>query len=450
MALFPYQLEGIALLRSRPGVLLADEMGLGKTVQVIAALEAMVEAGEITSALIVVPAGLLLQWRRELRRWAPGLRVSTVMGAPHDRRLAWHADAQVHVAGYETILVDAGILAATGRRWGVVVLDEAQRIKNPDGLTAQTIKSLRRDRSWALSGTPLENRIDDLISILAFVAPGRFDPAGYMVGLRRLLAEVQLRRRRADVLADLPPKLVSEVQIELPADQRASYERARTEGLVRLRDLGVELRISHVLELILRLKQICNVCPETGSSAKLQDLDSRIEAVVESGERALVFSQFTREPFGVARIARALSRFEPLVLTGGMDVASRASIVRAFESDQRRRLMILSLRAGGLGLNLTSASYVVHFDRWWNPALEAQAEDRTHRIGQTRPVNVYSYVTAGTIEERIAAILVRKRALFADIVDGVSIRRLGRLDLPTLIDAIDGAQARPPGAATDR
>jgi SNF2 family DNA or RNA helicase len=197
-----------------------------------------------------------------------------------------------------------------------------------------------------------------------------------------------------------------------------------------------------VLELILRLKQICNFCPETDASAKLDDLRERLAAVVAAGEKALVFSQFVEEPFGARRLQRELAQFAPLLLTGDLDAASRVGRIAEFERDPARRVMILSLRAGSLGLNLTAASRVFHFDRWWNPALEAQAEDRVHRIGQTRKVQVFAYLSAETVEERIDAILAEKRTLFADMVEGVGTLALRRLDLDTLLVAVGAARTR--------
>jgi SNF2 family DNA or RNA helicase len=434
--LFPYQATGVRALISKPSLLLADEMGLGKTIQAIAALRCMFAAGAARLVLVVAPAGLVLQWRREFRLWAPELRLLTVLGTSSARSAIWRGKAQVYIASYETVRTDLGGGGHGGHHWDVVIIDEAQRIKNPEADISRAVKRLPRRHGWALSGTPLENNLDDLISILDFVAPGRFRPGTFARGLHRLLAEVQLRRRRADVLQDLPPKLSVQVLVDLEPRQRLAYERAEREGIVRLTSLGADLQISHVLELILRLKQICNFCPETGASAKLIDLRERLKRIVTSGERALIFSQFAAEPFGVRRLAQELEEFQPLMLSGDLPVEPRAEVIRQFEREDERKVLLLSLRAGGVGLNLTAASYVFHFDRWWNPAVETQAEDRTHRIGQTKPVHVYSYLCSDTVEERVAEILTQKRLLFTDVVDSVSLRHIRRFDLIDLLSTV--------------
>jgi SNF2 family DNA or RNA helicase len=435
----PYQQAGIARLLAEPGVLLADEMGLGKTIQAIGALRVLLRDGAPKPALVVVPAGLVLQWRRQLREWAPELTLSTCMGPPEERRRRWRAGAQVYLAGFDSLRGDMALPAPYGPRrrlWQVVVVDEAQRIKNAHTAIAATIKALPRCRAWALTGTPLENRPDDAVSILDFVSPGLCDPLEMIAGLRRALSLVQLRRRRSDVLRELPPKTVFELAPELLPVQRAAYEIAHCEGLVWLRSLGAELRVTHVLELILRLKQICNACPRTGTSAKLDDLRRRLDEVAAADEKALVFTQFVGAPFGAEAIALAIKPLNPLLLTGRMSTAARDDAVALFAADPTRRVLVASLRAGGVGLNLTPASAVFHFDRWWNPAVETQAEDRAHRIGQTRPVQVFSYLTPDSIEQRIGEILGEKRALFEDIIENVSTASLRRLDLPTLLQAV--------------
>ncbi|MBN8892596.1 MAG: hypothetical protein BGP12_04275 [Rhodospirillales bacterium 70-18] len=433
-----YQQQGIARLVAG-SLLLADDMGLGKTVQAIGALRVLARDGATGPALIVVPASLLLQWRAQLRDWAPELRLSTVRGTPEERLAAWRAAADVYLIGYESLLADLpgrDAAAPRKRRWGVVVADEAQRLKNAHTEAAQALKALPRVRSWALTGTPLENRVDDLVSLLEFVAPGRFDPRTMMVGFRRLLDEMQLRRRRAEVLADLPAKTRFVIDPGMTPRQRHAYEVAEREGLVWLRSLGDAVQVSHVLELILRLKQICNAHPETGESAKLADLARRAEGHAATGEKLLVFSQFVAAPFGAVAIAERLRALRPLLLTGLQDATARAQAVAAFAQEPERRAMVLSLRAGGVGLNLTAASVVFHVDHWWTAAVAAQAEDRAHRIGQERPVQVFGYVCADTIETRIAAIVARKQALFDMYVDGVDMAALAGLELDDLLEAV--------------
>jgi SNF2 family DNA or RNA helicase len=191
--------------------------------------------------------------------------------------------------------------------------------------------------------------------------------------------------------------------------------------VVQLRALGPALRIANVLELIVRLKQLCNFEPATGVSAKMRDLEERLELLRESGQRALVFSQFTDDVYGVDAIAARLAAHEPLTLTGRMGLNQREEVIRRFRDDVRHRVLVLSLRAGGVGLNLQEASYVFHFDRWWNPAVEDQASDRSHRLGQRQPVNVYAYALEGSVEERILEVLREKRLLFEEIVEGAGI-----------------------------
>ncbi len=434
--LFGYQKDGIERLLNNRSMLLADEMGLGKTIQTIAALRILAARREVERALIVCPVGLISQWRRQIRIWAPDLAVSTAVGSSDQRRAAWRNDARLYLSNFEAVRADLDTPSAgVHRMWDVAVVDEAQRLKNPRSDVALVVKSLKRRRSWALTGTPLENRLDDLISLLDFAAPGEFDPGAMAVGLRGLMDKVQLRRRRAEVLDDLPPKFASVIGVDLTATQRAAYRKAEEEGTVWLRSLGRQLRISHVLELILRLKQICNFCPETGDSAKLADLRRRLHEFGASDAKALVFSQFVGQPFGVLRLAQELRKFRPLLITGGMDQPARSVAFDSFERDRSRCVMILSLRAGGTGLNLTAASRVIHFDRWWNPAVETQAEDRVHRIGQTRQVQVFAYLCADTVEERIDEIVDEKRSLFADLIDGVPAFALDRLDLDSLLRA---------------
>lgn len=424
--LFPYQIEGVRTLLGAPRLLLGDEMGLGKSVQAIAALRILLHRREIGRALLVVPASLLEQWRREWRRWAPEIVVWSIGGAASSRRFGWRARAHVTLVSYETLRADADLKRGPLQQsWGVVVLDEAQKIKNAEAEITRVCLQLPRAKSWILSGTPLENSVEDLASLLEFLTTQRL--SGW--NLRATLATLQLRRRKSEVLAQLPPKISADVPLELAPAQRRAYENARQNGIVALREGA--LTIENVLALLTRLKQICNFDPRTGASAKADDLSARLAEIGAEGHKSLVFTQFADDTFGARRLASALAEFAPLVFTGDLSGPQRTAVLDRFADDENSKVLILSLRAGAQGLNLPHASYVFHFDRWWNPAIEAQAEARAHRLGQQRPVHVYRYVSPNTVEERIQQVLQEKSALFDEMIEGASLdtARLSRDDL---------------------
>ena len=428
--LMPYQQTGVEAFLQNERLLLADDMGLGKTIQAIAALRILHARGDLASCLVVAPASVLRQWRAELDKWAPEMSAIIVRGSRDDRAWQWRMQRDVKMVSYDTLRSEHGNRSPIFRKkWDVVIADEAQRAKNRNP-TSAALKGLLRARSWAMTGTPIENDEAELASIMEFIDhDGEGTSPRYVPGevLRERHRTLQLRRKKGDVLDDLPPKQIAMVPMELPPRQRSSYDRAERDGIVYLKSLGAEVGVQHVLELIMRLKQICNADPRTGQSCKLADIKERMAQLSAQGHKALVFSQYTSETYGVGAAMGYLRDFNPLALTGDIPLEDRSAVINRFRNSDRHRALILSLRVGGLGLNLQEASYVFHLDRWWNPALERQAEDRTHRMGQTVKVNVIKYSCVDTIEERIDGILRRKQKLFDELVDDVSLNLSARL-----------------------
>jgi SNF2 family DNA or RNA helicase len=412
---YAYQMEGIAFLMPRHAALLADEMGLGKTMQAILALRISFHAGLVKSALVVCPKSLVHNWCRELRQWGDDLPFEIIGGDAEARRASWLvSNCPVKLVNYESLTRDAGILAHEAVHFDVVVLDEAQRIKNSQSKTSEVVRNIRRQRSWALTGTPVENRADDLINLFAFIDQGRVPPGTPAKRVAQLTSDCTLRRRKEDVLTDLPAKTIRDSYLELTIAQRDAYVRAEEEGIIHLNSLGDTITVQHVFELVLRLKQICNFDPLTQESAKLEQLWSDLSEVSASGRKAVVFSQWVR-PLEFLRAA--LEPYGPLEFHGGIPPRQRQHILEVFRGDPTKHVLLMSYGTGSVGLNLQFANYVFLFDRWWNPAVEDQAINRAHRIGQANPVFVTRFITQDTIEERIAEVLERKRAMFAELME---------------------------------
>jgi SNF2 family DNA or RNA helicase len=412
---YPYQMEGIAFLMPRHAALLADEMGLGKTVQTLLALRLLFHGGLVRRTLLVCPKPLVNNWSRELRTWAPDVPFEVIGGDLEARRASWTvSNCPLKLVNYELLTRDAALAADERVQFDLVVLDEAQRVKNRESKTAQAVRAVRRDRSWALTGTPIENKPDDLVNLFAFIDPGRVPPDTPARRLPALTGDCILRRTKEDVLSDMPPKTVHDVYLELTPAQREAYVLAEKEGVVRLNALGETITVQHVFELVMRLKQICNFDPMTGQSAKLEQLAADMAEVAESGRKAIVFSQWV-EP--LERIARALAPLGPLQFHGKIPPREREAVLDRFKSDRARPVLLMSYATGSVGLNLQFTNYVFLFDRWWNPAVEDQAINRAHRIGQKAPVFVKRFITQETIECRIAEVLEKKRQLFNELIE---------------------------------
>jgi SNF2 family DNA or RNA helicase len=411
---YPYQIKGIAFLMPRHAALLADEMGLGKTAQVIISLRLLFHAGLIRRALVVCPKPLVINWTRELRMWAEDVPYEIIGGDTRTRQAQWFAsNSFVKLVNYELLTRDADLVADPRVHFDVVVLDEAQRIKNRTSKTAQVVRSISRDRSWAMTGTPIENRVEDLVNIFAFVDPERIPPETPTKLLPGLTRDYILRRVKEEVATDMPPKVIHDAYVELTPAQREAYDRAEQDGVIHLNDLGETLTVQHVFELVMRLKQICNFDPLTGESAKLDQLVADMEEVAESRRKAIVFSQWV-EP--LEHLAKVLRPFGPVLYHGKIAHKDRQPILDRFKADPRQHVLLMSYGTGSVGLNLQFTNYVFLFDRWWNPAIEDQAINRAHRLGQKETVFVTRFVTQNTIEERIAEVLERKRQLFQEMI----------------------------------
>lgn len=407
---FGYQLDGIAFLFPRHEAVLADEMGLGKTMQAITAIRLLAHQGQLRRVLLVCPKPLMSNWQREFAVWAPELPVIAVEGGAARRKWLWRESRDlVTIANYEAVVRDRADVCDSGNHYDLVLLDESQRIKNIASTTNEVLRSMPRSRSWALTGTPIENSVDDLVGIFEFVAPGQVDAAMKPRAIGRAVVDYVLRRTKDTVLSDLPPKLFRDAEVELSPEQAESYRLAEDEGVVRLREMKHEVTIQHVFELVLRLKQICNFDPTTGASSKLERLEADLEECAASGRKAIVFSQWVET---LVELRAKLAQFGPAEYHGQIPARRRDRVIEHFRDDPDCHVMLMTYGAGSVGLNLQFASYVFLFDRWWNPAVEDQAINRAHRIGVERPVTVTRFLAIDTIEQRINQVLERKRELF--------------------------------------
>lgn len=465
----PYQLRGLDWLafldRLGIGACLADDMGLGKTIQLIALLlrerERQEPLGDATCAdgapaspdlqtskptLLFAPTSVVGNWVRELQRFAPSLKVLQHHGAQRLR-----GRALVHAAGRHDVVVSSYALAHRDQedlaavKWHRLVLDEAQKIKNPNAASTTAIASLAAPHRVALTGTPIENHLSELWSIMEVLNPGLLGSAGEFrrrfaapiergqdhdraQRLRRLIQPFILRRTKSDplVAAELPEKIEMRVLCNLTQEQATAYQRITDDMLGQIESASGIRRRGLILAALTRLKQVCDhpalvarnkLGPLEGRSGKCERLVEMLEEVLEEGDAALIFTQYRQMGHLLEKTLAERLGMPLQFLHGGTPAAQRDAMVEAFNAPGSKiRIFLLSLRAGGVGLNLTAANHVFHFDRWWNPAIEQQATDRAHRIGQTRTVQVHKFVCVGTVEERIDRMLQEKLALAEKIV----------------------------------
>lgn len=457
----PYQRRGVSWLYRNSqmgfGSVLADDMGLGKTLQVIALLLKFQEEGapDGGKALIVVPTGLLSNWMAEFEKFAPSLKVTLYHGT--DRKLDGSAQFDVLLTSYGVARSDAASLKKIG--WQVLVIDEAQNIKNHETAQSKAVKSIGAKTFIAMSGTPVENRLGELWSIMDFANRGflgnqsefrdvyatpiqNLNDMDAAAQLKRVTAPFMMRRLKTDktIISDLPDKIEIDSYGYLAKEQAGLYQRTLQEAMAAIE--GVEgadhrslfVRQGLVLQMILALKQICNhpalflknKTEDASLSGKMDLLFEKLDTIVDANEKVLIFTQF-------AQMGELLKRFisdrygeTPLFYHGGCTLKQRKEMVEGFQNNRADKIFILSLKAAGTGLNLTAASHVIHYDLWWNPAVEAQATDRAYRIGQKNNVMVHRFITKGTFEERINEMIQSKKAL-ADMTVATGENWIGNL-----------------------
>ena len=456
----PYQQRGYQWLCKNTslgfGSILADDMGLGKTLQTIAFLQNLKNSGTLKKkkALVVVPTGLISNWQNEVAKFAPEISVFTYHGIDRDIK---KFDTDVFLTTYGVMRSDVDKLKKL--KWAVMVIDEAQNIKNQTTAQTKAAVSLTADTKIALSGTPVENRLSEFWSIMNFVNAGYFGSLkkfsenyanpiqnlGDKVCAERLkksAAPFMMRRLKTDktIINDLPDKIEQNEFAQLTAQQAAVYESTLQEAMTAIK--GIEQTDSQslfkrqglILQMILALKQICNHPAlflknkdfDPGLSGKAEMFLSLVDNIIESGQKAIVFTQFKEMGDMLSEMVFQQTGKRPLFLHGGCSVEQRKQMVEKFQTQRQHQIFILSLKAAGTGLNLTAASHVIHYDLWWNPAVEAQATDRAYRIGQHQNVMVHRFITQNTFEEKIDK-MIQDKKLLADMTVAAGEGWIGKL-----------------------
>ena len=468
----PYQRDGVTWLRFVTrlglGACLADDMGLGKTIQVLALLLCLRDEDETRApSLLVIPASLLGNWRSEAARFAPSLRLAFLHPAENDKKsiAAIAAEPDARLANVDLTVTTYSMLSRqpwlAERKWRLVIADEAQAIKNPSTRQSKALKKLSARAQIALTGTPIENRLGDLWSLFDFLNPGLLGsasvfksfvkelderPRDQFAPLRQLVSPYILRRLKTDssIIDDLPDKTETLRYCRLTKRQVALYEQIVAAMEESLEDTDGIARRGLVLQTLMRLKQVCNHPSQlTGDgeykpahSGKFARLAEICEELAERQEKVLVFTQFREIIDPIAEHLAAVFGRSGLILHGGVSVKARQGLVDDFQREDGPPFFILSLKAGGTGLNLTAASHVIHFDRWWNPAVENQATDRAFRIGQRRNVLVHKFVTTGTLEERINDLIEEKRQMSNEVLADGGETKLTELSDDELLDLV--------------
>lgn len=437
-SLRPYQERGLRWLYGNYdrglGCCLADDMGLGKTLQVIALILKLKEEGKLREpALVVCPTTLLGNWEKECARFAPSLKVAVCHGPDRELQIS---DIDIIITSYGVARNDKELLSK--KRWSLLVIDEAQNVKNTDSAQAIALQSLRADGYVAMSGTPVENRLDELWSIFNIILPGflgsrkefarrfavpveKYRDMERARLMRKATAPFILRRMKSDktVISDLPEKTTKNEYCRLTAEQAALYQKVLEREMKKISDCDGMARRGLIFSLLTSLKQICNHPvhfskkgqPEPHYSGKAEMALDLLKQIVQQNEKTLIFTQYKEMGELLVQMMESKLSLPVSFFHGSLQRKARETLVEAFQSDHDSRLMVVSLKAGGTGLNLTAATHVIHYDLWWNPAVEGQATDRAYRIGQKNNVTVHRFITLGTLEEKINSMLEAKKEL---------------------------------------
>ncbi|NEO57246.1 MAG: DEAD/DEAH box helicase family protein [Okeania sp. SIO3B5] len=437
-----YQQQGILWLISQFSALLADEMGTGKTVQTVNAIRFLFRQGNIKSALIVCPPAVIGSvaltietekpegWSGHCYLWTPELYVIIVRGGSRKRRKLWEIPAHIYITSYytlprdlsENVLVDLN-------KFDCIILDEAQYIKNRNSERSKAVRKLNSKYRWALTGTPIENSIEDVKALFSFINPDLFKTEiNYSdQEIRSTIEPYTLRRLKQDVLKDLPEKNCQEDWLELDENQQKVYDETLNAGRQKIQTIisnQGEVKKTHIFVILNKLKQICNFAKEKYTSPKTDRLLEYLDIIVANNQKVIIFSQYVSE--GVDKLAKLLTqkKIRFVLYKGGISEQNRNQIISDFRSKPEINVFLATIQSVGFGLTLTEASYVIHFDHLWNPAKMQNAEDRAHRIGQTKSLTVYSFWMKNTIEERIKKKLIEKRLLVENIIDPLAVEAI--------------------------
>ena len=453
--LFSYQIEGVKFLISRNAALLADQMGTGKTVQTTTALRILFMQGKVKKALIVVPSSLLPVWEEHLKKWAPELIFISINEKKDLRKVLWDTKAHVYIISYDTLKADfkenEKLLEKFSKDLDIVILDEAHNIKNPDTLKSKAVNFVSRNAKyrWALSGTPIQNNLFELLSLLQFLKPEEDIPNNLTEEQAKTLLEgIMLRRLKQDVLKNLPEKYPMRVEkLELSPLQRLEYEeilgieQERIANLLEKHKKSKKFKFivkQNIIQSIQKLRQVCNFPSSSPNSPKMERLKEIVREIRQNNEKIVIFTNFYNK--GVQKIYQSLigefSSENIALFHGKMRAKDRKVSIKKFKEDENCFIFIGTIGAAGEGLTLTESSYVLFFDMHWNPAKMWQAEDRVHRIGQKKDVIIHALIMKDTIEEKIYQKIKEKEQLINQVVDGVKKETIEEASIEDLLEFI--------------